>query len=116
MVDVDGAVIGGLYAAGNAMGSVMGMTYGGHGGTLGPALVFGYVAGRHAGGRARRGAACLTGSSRWRQERFWTFNRPEAVEVAAAAGFGGAGIWYDPDWWSDAADQEVFAPSSRRPG
>jgi succinate dehydrogenase/fumarate reductase flavoprotein subunit len=53
VVDVDGAVIDGLYAAGNAMGSVMGMTYGGHGGTLGPALVFGYLAGRHAAGRAR---------------------------------------------------------------
>jgi predicted oxidoreductase len=52
-VDVDGAVIDGLYAAGNAMGSVMGMTYGGHGGTLGPGLVFGYLAGRHAAGRAR---------------------------------------------------------------
>ena len=29
----------GLYAAGNAMGSIMGMTYGGHGGTLGPDVV-----------------------------------------------------------------------------
>jgi hypothetical protein len=28
------------------------MTYGGHGGTLGPGLVFGYLAGRHAAGRA----------------------------------------------------------------
>jgi 3-oxosteroid 1-dehydrogenase len=36
VLDVDGDVIEGLYAAGNAMGSVMGMTYGGHGGTLGP--------------------------------------------------------------------------------
>jgi succinate dehydrogenase/fumarate reductase flavoprotein subunit len=53
VLDVDGSVIGGLYAAGNAMGSVMGMTYGGHGGTLGPALVFGYLAGRHAAARAR---------------------------------------------------------------
>jgi succinate dehydrogenase/fumarate reductase flavoprotein subunit len=48
VLDVDGQVIEGLYAAGNAMGSVMGMTYGGHGGTLGPGLVFGYLSGRHA--------------------------------------------------------------------
>lgn len=53
VLDVDGGVIDGLYAAGNAMGSVMGMTYGGHGGTLGPALVFGYRAGGHAATRAR---------------------------------------------------------------
>jgi succinate dehydrogenase/fumarate reductase flavoprotein subunit len=52
VLDVDGAVIEGLYAAGNAMGSVMGMTYGGHGGTLGPGLIFGYLAGRHAAGVA----------------------------------------------------------------
>jgi 3-oxosteroid 1-dehydrogenase len=54
VLDVDGHPIAGLYAAGNAMASVMGMTYGGAGGTLGPALVFGYLAGRHA---ARSGAA-----------------------------------------------------------
>jgi succinate dehydrogenase/fumarate reductase flavoprotein subunit len=48
--DVDGQPIPGLYAAGNAMASAMGMTYGGAGGTLGPAVVFGYLAGRHAAG------------------------------------------------------------------
>jgi 3-oxosteroid 1-dehydrogenase len=48
VIDVDGRRIPGLYAAGNAMASVMGMTYGGAGGTLGPAMVFGYLAGRHA--------------------------------------------------------------------
>ena len=48
MLDVDGRPIVGLYAAGNVMGSVMGMTYGGAGGTLGPAMVFGYLAARHA--------------------------------------------------------------------
>ena len=38
------------------MASVMGMTYDGHGGTLGPALVFGYRAGRDAVARARQGS------------------------------------------------------------
>jgi 3-oxosteroid 1-dehydrogenase len=50
VLDVDGGVMEGLYAAGNAMAGVTGMTYGGGGGTLGPAVVFGYIAGRHAAG------------------------------------------------------------------
>jgi len=53
VLDVDGRPITGLYAAGNVMASAMGMTYGGAGGTLGPGLVFGFLAGRHA---ARSGA------------------------------------------------------------
>ncbi len=40
----DGSVIGGLYAAGNVSSAVMGHTYPGPGGTIGPALVFGYLA------------------------------------------------------------------------
>ncbi len=48
VLDLDGAPIPGLYAAGNVMGSPFGMTYGGPGGTLGPAMVFGYLAARHA--------------------------------------------------------------------
>ena len=55
VIDVDGAVIPGLYAAGNVMASPMGMTYGGAGGTLGPGLVFGFRAGRHAGARGAAG-------------------------------------------------------------
>jgi succinate dehydrogenase/fumarate reductase flavoprotein subunit len=51
VLGLDGAPIAGLYAAGNVMGSPFGMTYGGPGGTLGPAMVFGYLAGRHAAGR-----------------------------------------------------------------
>lgn len=51
-IDVGGQPIAGLYAAGNAMGSPFGMTYGGAGGTLGPAMVFGYLAGMHAASRA----------------------------------------------------------------
>ncbi len=51
VLNVDGDPIAGLYAAGNAMGSPFGMTYGGPGGTLGPAMVFGYLAGKHAASR-----------------------------------------------------------------
>jgi len=40
----DGSVIAGLYAAGNASAPVMGRTYAGPGATLGPAMVFGYLA------------------------------------------------------------------------
>ncbi|GAA0997266.1 FAD-dependent oxidoreductase [Acrocarpospora macrocephala] len=47
VLDLDGQVIEGLYAAGNVMASPFGMTYGGAGGTLGPAMVFAYLAGRH---------------------------------------------------------------------
>ncbi len=40
----DGSVVPGLYAAGNASAAVMGYTYAGPGATIGPALVFGYLA------------------------------------------------------------------------
>lgn len=54
MFTVDGEPISGLFAAGNATAGSTGMVYGGAGGTLGPALVFGYRAGWRAaetGGR-----------------------------------------------------------------
>jgi len=44
----NGEPIEGLYAAGNTTASVMGRTYPGPGSTLGPAMVFGMIAGRHA--------------------------------------------------------------------
>jgi 3-oxosteroid 1-dehydrogenase len=44
----DGSPIGGLYAAGNTSASIMGRTYPGPGSTIGPAMVFGMIAGRHA--------------------------------------------------------------------
>ena len=43
----DGSVIDGLYAAGNASAPVMGHTYAGPGATIGPAMVFGYLAVEH---------------------------------------------------------------------
>jgi succinate dehydrogenase/fumarate reductase flavoprotein subunit len=46
VLHVSGEPIPGLYAAGNAMAGVTGKAYGGAGGTLGPAMVFGYRAGR----------------------------------------------------------------------
>jgi 3-oxosteroid 1-dehydrogenase len=44
----DGSSIKGLYAAGNTSASVMGHTYPGPGSTIGPAMVFGKIAGFHA--------------------------------------------------------------------
>jgi succinate dehydrogenase/fumarate reductase flavoprotein subunit len=43
----NGTAIAGLYACGNDMGSIMNGNYPGPGITLGPALTFGYIAGRH---------------------------------------------------------------------
>lgn len=53
VLHVTGAPIPGLFAAGNAMAGVTGKAYGGAGGTLGPAMVFGY----------RSGYAAATGKS-----------------------------------------------------
>jgi len=49
VVDWNGNAIPGLYAAGNAMAAVLGEIYGGAGGTLGPGMTFGYIAGKHLG-------------------------------------------------------------------
>jgi len=48
---LDGGVITGLYAVGNAMAAPTGMVYGGAGGTLGPAMTTGFIAGRDAADR-----------------------------------------------------------------
>jgi succinate dehydrogenase/fumarate reductase flavoprotein subunit len=60
----DGAPIAGLYACGNDMGSIMNGNYPGPGIMLGPALTFGYIAGRHLaeGGAARETAAGVSAS------------------------------------------------------
>lgn len=51
VLDMEGEPIPGLYAAGNVMASPFGMTYGGPGGTLGPGMTFGWLAGKHAASR-----------------------------------------------------------------
>jgi 3-oxosteroid 1-dehydrogenase len=44
VLDASGAVIPGLFAAGNSSAAVMGHSYAGAGSTIGPAMTFGYVA------------------------------------------------------------------------
>ncbi|TFV64312.1 FAD-dependent oxidoreductase [Geodermatophilus sp. DF01-2] len=48
----DGGAIPGLYATGNTSASVMGNEYAGPGATIGPSIVFGYIAARDAAAQA----------------------------------------------------------------
>lgn len=51
ILNVDGQPIAGLFGAGNVISAPTGSVYAGAGGTLGPALTFGYIAGRAAARR-----------------------------------------------------------------
>jgi len=55
VLGADGQAIGGLYAVGNDMHSIMGGTYPAPGITIGPGLVFAYIATRDLGRRWQRG-------------------------------------------------------------
>lgn len=50
VLDGEDRPVPGLYAAGNDMSSILGGNYSGAGINIGPAMVFGYIAGRHAAG------------------------------------------------------------------
>lgn len=52
VLDTHDQVIEGFYAAGNCAASIAGQGYWGAGGTLGPAITFGFRAGQHAAGRS----------------------------------------------------------------
>ena len=52
LVRADGRALTGLYACGNDMNSIMGGQYPAPGVTLGPGMTFGYIAARHALGKA----------------------------------------------------------------
>jgi 3-oxosteroid 1-dehydrogenase len=54
ILDVDGEPIAGLFGAGNVISAPTGSVYAGAGGTLGPALTFGYIAGRAAAKRVNQ--------------------------------------------------------------
>lgn len=52
VLDTNGKVIAGLYAAGNSSASIMGYSYAGSGATIGPAMTFGWIAANHCAAKA----------------------------------------------------------------
>jgi 3-oxosteroid 1-dehydrogenase len=57
VLDLDGAPMPGLYAAGNVTASVMGRTYPGAGASVGSSTVFSFIAANHAASTAASGSS-----------------------------------------------------------
>lgn len=60
VLDESGEVIAGLYAAGNTTASIMGRSYPGAGGTIGPAMCFGFIGAEAAAADAKAAPAVAT--------------------------------------------------------
>ncbi|HVX20559.1 MAG TPA: FAD-dependent oxidoreductase [Acidimicrobiales bacterium] len=61
VVDGDDRPIPGLYGAGNCVAAISGQAYWGPGATMGPAVTYGYIAGRQAAGEPVKDATLLVG-------------------------------------------------------
>ena len=62
--DTQGQPIPGLYAAGNTSASIMGRSYPGAGGTIGPAMCFGFIGAEAAKADGEKAASTSTGSEK----------------------------------------------------
>ncbi len=83
----DGSVIEGLYAAGNVSAPVMGHTYPGPGGTIGPAMAFGYLAALHIAGKKPE---CRSISTRRSARSSIRSNSPGPVAISSSTTSGSA--------------------------
>jgi 3-oxosteroid 1-dehydrogenase len=80
----DGESIPGLYAAGNSTSSVMGRTYPGAGGTIGPALTFGFLAAEDAAAQPANASAQEAAESAGAIGADSAASTPSSTNVSAA--------------------------------